>query len=170
MRQNRSGVGHIGRAESSFRRRSSVADRILRQFACTRCQVITLVCGPCDCGRVLCQTCASLSRLQRGREAGKRYRATDKGRLSARLRQRRCRDRKRRDVTHGASPQTAAEVPWTVPTPMPVALEVHDEKTEVKHCAFCGRWGHAATRIGPRPQRIPATRRGPRQPVWKGAP
>ena len=158
------------RVWSSFRHRSPVADRILRQYTCTRCGAITLVCGPCDHGRVLCGDCSSLSRLQRSREAAERYRHTERGRRMACLRQRRCRALKTRIVTHGWSTAVAPEVTLPVPTRMCVVLEPSDEKTAVKHCAFCGRWGPLATRIGFRLRRVTESHRDPRQPVWKGAP
>ncbi len=71
-----------------------------RICGCPRCSRRIRVCRSCDYGQRYCSVeCSTLTRQERRRETARRYRQTEKGQLSTRLRQQRFR-RKARDVTH----------------------------------------------------------------------
>jgi len=75
-----------------------------RLFLCARCRAQVVICRSCDRGQIYCAAgCARDARREAGRAAGRRYQASDRGRLAHALRARRYRAR-RRSVTHQGSP------------------------------------------------------------------
>ena len=84
-----------------------------RLFLCARCQAQVLVCSQCDRGQRYCAAeCAEITRLNRQREAGKRYQQSRAGRHkhAARMHQwRKRRAASAKIVTHHSSQTTPAD-------------------------------------------------------------
>jgi hypothetical protein len=75
-----------------------------RLFLCARCRTQVLVCGCCDRGQIYCADgCAREARREAHRAAGRRYRASFRGRLNHATRSERRRVRQK-NVTHQGSP------------------------------------------------------------------
>ena len=84
-----------------------------RLFLCARCQAQVLVCRQCDRGQRYCAAeCAEITRLNRQREAGKRYQQSRAGRHKHAARTRQWRKRRAaaaKIVTHHSSQATPAD-------------------------------------------------------------
>lgn len=75
-----------------------------RFFLCARCRAQVLICSGCDRGQIYCtQACSAAARRASLREAGRRYQASRRGRITHAARARRYRER-RNKVTHQGSP------------------------------------------------------------------
>ena len=86
--------------------------RSARFFLCARCRSQVHICRQCDSGQQYCAgDCASQSRIERQREANRRYSKTYRARVLSAQRQHRCRLRraahKNNKVTDQASPTVA---------------------------------------------------------------
>lgn len=84
-----------------------------RLFLCARCQAQVLVCSQCDRGQRYCAAgCADITRLNRQREAGKRYQQSRAGRHKHAARMHQWRKRRAaaaKIVTHHGSQGTPAD-------------------------------------------------------------
>ena len=84
-----------------------------RLFLCARCQAQVLVCRQCDRGQRYCAAgCAEITRLNRQREAGKRYQKSRAGRHKHAARTHQWRKRRAaaaKIVTHHSSQVTPAD-------------------------------------------------------------
>lgn len=84
-----------------------------RLFLCARCQAQVLVCSHCDRGQRYCAAdCADIARLNRQREAGKRYQQSRAGRHKHAERMHQWRKRRAASakiVTHHSSQATPAD-------------------------------------------------------------
>lgn len=77
-----------------------------RLYHCLRCHTQVVICSECDRGQRYClQGCASASRTDSLRRAGKKYQASRAGRFNNASRQHRFRQRQRAKVTHQGSPE-----------------------------------------------------------------
>lgn len=81
-----------------------------RLFLCARCRAVVTLCSDCDRFHRYCsKACSDEARREDLRDAGKRYRATEKGKANGRERSRRKRERDRISVTHQSSPISPPE-------------------------------------------------------------
>ena len=84
-----------------------------RFFLCARCQAQVLLCSQCDRGQRYCAAeCANITRLNRQREAGKRYQQSRSGRHKHAARMQQWRKRRAdaaKIVTHHCSQATPAD-------------------------------------------------------------
>ena len=169
-------------------RRGAVPDVRLRLYNCHRCHSLALVCSFCDRGQINCSPiCAQLARTLSLRRAGASYRQTWPGKLNSAVRQRRCRDRRRHDVTHQGSQnppgpatvevaavgltvaliipedrQGASDTPGEQQTDTVTASQLLGERFVVA-CRFCARTGSSFLRRDflPHPVRKRSTHRPP---------
>ena len=120
--------------------------RDARFFLCARCRSQVHICQQCDSGQQYCAgDCASFTRIERQREANRRYSKTYRARVLNAQRQRRLRLRrtshKNNKVTEQASP-VAAIRSTSSPTVLSAsryrsAAALRDPQAEVV-CSFCG--------------------------------
>jgi hypothetical protein len=92
--------------------RDDVAREYGRFFLCGRCRKQVLICSDCDRGQIYCTDgCAQRARREAQRAAGRRYQASERGRLNHAARARRYRARQKRVTHHGLpAPQAGGNV------------------------------------------------------------
>ncbi len=120
--------------------------RSARFFLCARCRSQVHICRQCDSGQQYCAgDCASQSRIERQREANRRYSKTYRARVLSAQRQHRCRLRraahKNNKVTEQASP-VGAKRSTSRPTVLSASrsrsgVALTTPRSEVV-CTFCG--------------------------------
>lgn len=160
-----------------------------RIFNCALCFRLTIICSRCDRGQRYCRAqCSKLASEQQGRDSGRRYQSTDKGKLNHKVRQQTYLMRKEAKMTQQGSPNPPVALPPqksqvtpaapTKPTwrqEEPVEQTEKEEPRQVvgqapsqQRCSFCGqRCGHFARR-GPlrRRGRVHSSSRRPRLPRY----
>lgn len=171
-------------SSSSWREASICATHLEQETArwgqCRRCRASFVVCRRCDHGRWYCgDECRGAARRAAVAEAGRRYRATDRGRRNGARRQRSHRARKRDAVTHQGSPNEADQEvgaaldavmvaaepsptpkgPSNDPAISPVLKASADGSASEQRCGFCGRICSPLVRLGFLPTPIRRTRR-----------
>ena len=106
-----------------------------RYYLCVCCHTPVLVCSLCDRGNRYCTgNCANLERIERQREAGKRYQQSPKGRIRHAKRQFNYRARQK-IVTHQTPPlPTPSDLLPPIPT---LCKKISSPLPD--HCHFCGR-------------------------------
>ncbi len=113
-----------------------------RLFLCARCRSTALICSFCDRGQVYCgRGCARWARQRSLRDAGRRYRASQRGRRNQIRRSARWRDRQK-NVTHHGSPHPPAddELPPGAPAGGGDAASCGDRCRQASsRCHWCGR-------------------------------
>ena len=88
----------------NIRRSGHGAAASARLFMCAECHAQALICSCCDRGQIYCAgDCAARARRRTGRDAGRRYQTSLRGRLAHAARSRRYRVRCK-NVTHHGSP------------------------------------------------------------------
>lgn len=100
-----------------------MADDIGRMFLCVRCRVQVVLCRRCDRGQFYCgQMCSRAARIERQRDAGRRYQCSIAGQAKHAERSRRWRSRQREQgvfcpedtgpVTHQGPPHGLSEAQY----------------------------------------------------------
>lgn len=113
-----------------------------RLFLCASCRGQVIICSCCDRGQIYCNRgCAVRARRRTLQAAGRRYQASQRGRLRHAARMGRYRSRQKK-VTHHGSPAPAAS---DLLTPVAMAA-VRDDvpaaaglRPPEPHCHWCGR-------------------------------
>ena len=113
-----------------------------RLFLCASCRDQVTICSRCDRGQIYCNRgCAARARRRTLQAAGRRYQASQRGRLQHAARMGRYRSRQK-IVTHHGSP---APAPSDLLTPVAMAAVRDDVPAAARlrppepHCHWCGR-------------------------------
>ena len=144
-----------------------------RFFLCARCRAQVLICSGCDRGQIYCtQACSAAARRASLREAGRRYQASRRGRITHAARARRYRER-RNKVTHQGSPPAPCDALLPADSALSVPPLQAPASTLVRTprygCHVCGRCCAPFVRLGWLRRRVPQTvpsRRGTEHDNW----
>ena len=140
-----------------------MVDRSARLFLCASCRVQVLICSDCDRGPRYCSAqCATTTRMDAQRAAGRRYQDSRDGRMKHAWRMRNWRARRAdltQKVTHQGSPDVrCGDVLESTPSPslstvtrsclspqttsiyaLALTLPPTPRHTLGSHCHFCGK-------------------------------
>jgi hypothetical protein len=151
--------------------RLQVTPQDCRIFNCQRCHCQVRICRRCDRGNRYCRSCAPLARVEKQREAGRRYQNTENGRLNHKVRHEQYKVRLQEKVTHQGDLGIADKQKSVTATIQGSSDISNDRRREPPEplsgpgrCDFCGRPCNCPGRTGPLPRRAHAYRRGPRLP------
>ena len=136
-----------------------------RFFLCAEpdCRAQACICRGCDRGHIYCADCAPQARRRSLRQAGRRYQASRRGRITHAERARRYRSRANK-VTHHGSPQEPANASLTmepavsVEKPLPPGSR-QPPRQQRWVCIRCGRRCSDHVRQGFRRRRVRRNRR-----------
>ncbi len=113
-----------------------------RLFLCAGCRSQVIICSCCDRGQIYCNGgCAARARQRTLQAAGRRYQASQRGRLRHAARMGRYRTRQKK-VTHHGSPEPVAS---DLLAPVAIAAVRDDVPAAARlgrpgpHCHWCGR-------------------------------
>lgn len=117
-----------------FHRQNTPMELSARLYNCVGCNVLVIICSPCDRNNIYCgSTCSRAARIRSCSLASQRYQKTFRGRRSHAERQQRYRERKKNKVTH----HTSTVLPPHVVLKRKPNERILESKNDYRHCHFC---------------------------------